>query len=119
MTRSPPRTWVSADAVTGVLDEVPGARLKVSHVAPCPSPAQPGVEGRTDLGQAGCVAGMVFSEHSQPSLLCLGTWGGFAALVQNAAAPVLLRALQEHHPATILFPKQPEGPINPPLCLGM
>lgn len=105
-----------------MLDEAPGARLKVSHVAPCLSPAQPGVEGRTDLGQAGCVAGMVFSEHYQPSLLCLGTWGGFAALVQNEAAPVLLCALQEHlghHPATIPFPEQPEGPINPPLCLGM
>lgn len=31
----------------------------------------------TDLTQAGCLAGIAFSKHHQPGLLCLLTWGGF------------------------------------------
>ena len=89
----PPAFWVK-HKVPQLLGQVQGC--KVSHVAPCPLPAQLGVEGHTDLRQAGCLAGMAFSEHYQHRLLALGTWGGFAALVQNAAAPVLLRAPQGH-----------------------
>lgn len=46
----------------------------------------------TDLRQAGFLAGIAFSKHHQPNVLCLHPWGGFTTVVQNAAAPVLLCA---------------------------